>query len=245
MPIQLVSNPERGFVALILPDPGRRKLRFLFSHDGGLRALAWMNVGADGSLYLNHRIDAPNAASDGEGVADGKGGFAEVEWRELSLTEDEMRKRKLSQHASGVVKSGDKRSWSVNVRDVAESTLVRQDEYAHPSRFEAIPAAALRSTDLVVPGQDGAPYEIQEDRPLTSRVFVAPLNDGAAQVPIIDDDPAADTQTAIVVPYTNLRGCQSLTYQIQFFNRAPGAAWPDRSIVAVLNTEMRDEAADG
>ncbi len=236
MPIQVLSIPERGFVALILPDPGRRTLRFLFSYQGELRALCWMNIGADGSLYLNHRFRGATSIFDGAGVADGTGGFSDVSWQEIPVADLDDPTPKISQHASGRTKRAEHRNWSVNVRNVDESVLVRQDEYAHPSRFQVIAPDALRSMDLIVPGQGGGRYEIRDDRPLTSRVYVAPLRERNAQVPLIED-PAADTQTAVIVPATNLRRCQDLTYQLQFFNRSVGTPWPEISTVAVLNTE--------
>jgi len=72
----------------------------------------------------------------------------------------------------------------------------------------------------------GEPYELFDDKPLTSRVWLPPLRGGHAQVPYVDDiDDAKNGQTAIVVPVKNLQDCQDLTYQVQFFNRT--GKWPE------------------
>jgi hypothetical protein len=99
-------------------------------------------------------------------------------------------------------------------------------DYSHPSRFDVIRENQMRETDIVVPWYTAEPYELYDDKPLTSRVWVAPLRDGHAQVPYIDDiEDAAKGQTAIVVPAKNRKGCQDLTYQVQFFSTT--GKWPD------------------
>jgi hypothetical protein len=159
-----------------------------------------------------------------------------VQWEEPKTVGADAENRKVSYHASGRIKGGASMSTSVSIRDIERPTWIRQDEYAHPSRFAVVQPGEIRATDIVIPGQNGEPYELLQDYPLTSRVFAAPLRSGDAQVSIVDDDPhARAAQTAIVVPATNLRDCQDVTYQIQFFNR-PGA-WPEISTIAILNTE--------
>jgi hypothetical protein len=232
--VPLVVIPERRFVALILPDPGRRVLRFLFRYQGHFHAVCWMTVGGDGSFYLNPRRVPPRPLIHGQGTADGIGGYAELMWDEQDS--DDVSHRKVSHHASGRIKAGANMSTSVNLREIERSTLIRQDEYAHPSHFEVIEPELMKQTDIIVPGFDGGPYELDDEHPLTSRAFAAPLQAGNAQVPIIDDDPNARLgQTAIVVPATNLKGCQDLTFQIQFFNRS--GEWPDISMAAILRVD--------
>jgi hypothetical protein len=232
LPFAYVEDATNNFVALVLPDDvGRRRLRFLFRYQGGLRAMAWMTVGSDGSLYLNPRLHS-NSVFLGSAVADGDGGFNELELEEIDLRDLDDPNPHLSHHASGVVKGADRRSSGVSPRSVTENTVFRQDDYAHPSRFAVIAEHALRATDVVVPTIGYAPFELDEERPLTSRIMVAQLTDGEAQVTRLDDAPVG-AQTALVLPYTNLAGCQDLTYQITFFNGAAGQ-WPDLTTAAVL-----------
>lgn len=76
MPIQLVMIPERRLVAR----PGRQEAPFLFKHDGRFRAMCWVSVGNDGSLYLNPRTGGTSPIEHGEWIAHGAGGFAQVKW---------------------------------------------------------------------------------------------------------------------------------------------------------------------
>ncbi len=231
MPIELLTMPERRFALLLLPDPGRRTLRFLFRHQGEYRAMCWLQVGADGSLYLNRRRKPSGPGIHAEAVADGRGGASEVTWAEIESTA--IQNPKVSHHASGVVKAGSNRSKSLSPRKVREATLFRQDDYVHPSRFDVIKPANVRETDIVVPWFDGEPYELSDDQSLTSRVWVAPLKGGHAQVPFIEDINAAKKgQTAIVVPAKGLRDCGDLTYQIQFFSQT--GKWPEMDWISTL-----------
>lgn len=63
---------DRRLATLLLPDPERRVRRFLFLYANDFRAMAWMQIGADGSLYLNPRRKASGPAYHAKGVADGK-----------------------------------------------------------------------------------------------------------------------------------------------------------------------------
>jgi hypothetical protein len=117
------------------------------------RAICSMSVASDGSLYLNPRRTESHPLVQGKGLADGAGGWEELEWGDPDGPA--VQSRKVSYHASGRVKGGGKMSTSVSVRDVERLTLIQQDDYAHPSRFEIIEPTTMRATDIVVPGQDG------------------------------------------------------------------------------------------
>jgi len=224
MSVQLLTNPDRRVAVLLLPDPKRRSLRFLFRYGDDFRAMSWMQVGSDGSLYLNPRRKPAGPGIHAEGVNDGKGGISDITWVEIERTD--VVAPKVSHHASGLVKTGSHRSMSVNVRDIQVSTLIRMQDYSHPSRFDVIPQQDLRQTDVVVPWFTGQPYELFDDKALTSRIWVAPLDSGHAQVPVIEDiDDALNGQTAVVVPVQGLDNCQDLTFQVQFFSRS--GDWPE------------------
>ncbi len=234
LPFLYVEQVNRRFAGLVLlEDVGRRKLRFLFMYNGQLRAMAWLAVGSDGSLYLNPRLKPHRGLISGSAIADGIGGFTDTDLREVPVESLAEPNPKLSHHASGVVVRADGRSTSLSPRSVTENTLFRQDDYGHPSRFEVIPPPDLRTTDVIVPSVGGVPFELDEGRPLTSRIMVAPLREGEAQVQLIDDV-EVDAQTTIVAPFRNLVGCQDLTYQVTFFNGRPGP-WPDITTMAVLD----------
>jgi hypothetical protein len=216
---------------LVFPeDPGRRKLRFLFGHENGFRVVAWLRVGADGSLYFNHRIVDGAQAMSGKRIADGLGGFTDLEviQRALEAGEDP----KLSHHASGIVTRGPReRSRSVSLRGLSTPTLIRQEEFAPPGRFALIGKERIRKTDVVVlTGSE--PFALDPHHRLSGRVWVAPLLDGEAQ--IVDPNDIADG-TSVVVPYTNLDGCPDLTVQILFFNDPEDRGWPEHSLSAILD----------
>jgi hypothetical protein len=237
----VTEDLERGLVALVFThDPGRRKFRFLFAHESELRAMCWMNVGPDGSLYFNPRLTSKESLFLAEGIADGAGGLGDVEWNETKIADMADKHPKLSQHASGVVKRTDGRSHSVVIREVDAPTLLRQDDYAHPSRFQVIPHDQLRTTDIVVPMVGGGAYELDKRRPLTGRVFVAPLRDQNAQVSVVDDV-TVDAQTTLVFPYMHLDRCRDLTYQFTFFNR-PSGPWPEMTTSAIIDVDPRPES---
>ena len=88
----------------------------------------------------------------------------------------------------------------------------------------------MRDTDIVLRWFSGQPYELFDDKPLTSRVWIAPLREGHALVPYIHDiEDAWEGQSAIVVPARGLKGCQDLTYQVQFFRRT--GKWPEMDFI--------------
>jgi hypothetical protein len=199
-PAALVEVPSHNFVALVFSEPPGRQLRFLFAYGGELRAVSWLHIGSDGSLYLNARTTTGEPIVHGSAIADGSGGFT-VQWSPDPPAPEDHTNRKVSYHASGRTKGGARMSRSISLRALTRSTLIRQDDYAHPSKFQVIPHQARRKGDVVVPTAHGHPFELKDDARLTSRVFAAPLRAGDAQVVIIDDDPAAAKgQSAVVVP---------------------------------------------
>lgn len=236
-PAALVHIPERSFVALVFSKPPGGQLRFLFAYHGELRAISWLNIGRDGSLYLNARTTRGKPIIHGTGTANGFGGFWRHEWDPARPTPEDHQNRKVSYHSSGRTKGGGRMSTSISLRTLGASTLIRQDDYAHPSKFAVVAADALRKRDIVVPAANGQPFELKDDARLTSHVFAAPLQHGDAQVRIVDDDPGASRgQTAIVTPAINLEGCQDLTFQIHFFVRH-NEPWPEMTTIAVPDVD--------
>lgn len=231
--VALVEVPAQHFVALVFSNPPGRPLRFLFAYQGELHAVSWLSIGRDGSLYLSPRSTNDNPIVHGVGIADGAGGFTTREWDPSPPALEDNENRKVSYHASGRTKGGARMSTSISLRALTKSTLIRQDDYAHPSKFDVIACDALRKGDIVVPGANGRPFELMDDARLTSRVFAAPLKAGDAQVAIIDDDPLArQGQTAIVIPAVDLADCQDMTFQIQFYVHQ-GEPWPDITTIAI------------
>src|SRR5260370_16490342 len=131
MAIWLLTGADRNWGTLLMADPERRVLRLLFLYGGDLRAMAWMQIGADGSLYLNPRRKASGPAYHAEGVAAGTGGMSDL--LSVEIESADVQNPKVSHHASGLVKAGSSPSMSVNVREVQESTPLLLTPSSHPS----------------------------------------------------------------------------------------------------------------
>lgn len=223
---------DQHFAALIFPDIRRNRVRFLFSHNTQFKAVVWMMIGSDGSLYLHDRplpTQQPKIFYKSKGIADGSGGFSEInvphakKWG--SLKEDE---RKISYHSSGWVKGYGGFDQSVNLRDITERTLIQANQYTKPERYETIQKESLRNTDILVPAWDKDVFELDSTKPLMCRVFVEPLRAGRAQVEVLERS-GIPNQSALIFPATSLlnsrdnKAVQDLTYHIHFFNEERGS----------------------
>lgn len=234
MTARLIKQDDRNAVTLVLPDPGRRTLRMIFRDGAGLRAMCWFKVGSDGSLYFDHLIEDSASLTFVKGAADGKGGWTPLgPMTEVEIAQLEERGPKISQHASGLVRRATQRSHSINFRELTELTLVRQDDYAVPDRYKMVNEGELRVADIPVPSIEGGVYELDRARPLTSRLFVTPLDAGHAAVSVVEDD-EVDAQTSVLVPATGLNGCRDLVFQLVFWNRAP-RDWPSEATSGIVD----------
>lgn len=231
MGVQKLILKDQHFAALIFPDIKRNRVRFLFAHNAQLRAVVWMMVGSDGSLYLNDRplsFQQPKTLYKSKGVADGNGSFSEMnvphstKWTDIKENE-----RKISYHSSGWVKGYGDFNQSINLRNITERTLIQANQYTRPERYGVIKEDKLRSTDIVVPAWDKDVFELDDTKPLMCRVFVEPLKGDRAQIGILER-PGAPNQSALIFPATNLlndrdnKVVQDLTYHIHFFNEERG-----------------------
>lgn len=221
-------DPDHQLAVFVFDDFVRKKIRLLFAHRGDIRAVVWMMVGSDGSLYLNPRTVRKGPVITGRGTADGFGGFTELEWQELERLEGQD--SKVSYHASGIVKGANLFVQSTEVRNLAESTLIRQDMYSNPERFAVVRASQFRKTDVLVQTWGGQPFEFDDNRPLACRVFAAPLKSGNAMVTVLDD--VDGHQTALLFPFKRLENCQDLTYELVFFQGVEGQ-WPKQTFQSI------------
>lgn len=145
MPVRRLEFPDKKHVSIIFPDIGRDTVRFIFSFNGGLKVLAWMKIGYDGSLYLNSRLPESKIVHKANAVADGKGGFRNLSAPEdISLDTISKDNRKSSCHSSGKVKSYGAFEESAKLADLTKPTLIRQDQYTKPHRFMSIEQNELR-----------------------------------------------------------------------------------------------------
>lgn len=245
MGVQKLVLENQHFVALIFPDIKRDRVRFLFAHNTQLKAVAWMKIGSDGSLYLHDRpspTQQPKTLYKSKGIADGNGSFSEMnvpyskEWTSI-----EKDVQKISYHSSGLVKGYGDFNQSINLRSITERTLIQANQYTKPERYEVIEEYALRNTDIVVPVWDKDVFELDDTKPLMCRVFAEPLRKGQAQIGILER-PGTPSQSALVFPATNLfnkrdnKPVQDLTYHIHFFNEERGNN-PDYTFTSFLEAK--------
>jgi len=245
MGVQKLTLEDQHFAALIFPDIKRDRVRFLFVHNTQLKAVAWMMIGSDGSLYLHDRPSStqqPKTLYKSKGIADGHGSFSTMnvpyskKWTDLKENE-----RKISYHSSGWVKGYGDFNQSINLKSITGRTLIQANQYTRPERYDMIEEDALRNTDIVVPAWDKDVFELDDTKPLMCRVFVEPLRDGQAQIGILER-PGTPSQSALIFPATNLfnkrdnKPVQDLTYHIHFFNEERGNN-PDYTFTSFLGVK--------
>lgn len=206
------------------PSPGRQRVRFLFMYEEELRAIAWMNVGRDGSLLYNASVakGGPTIVKHGSVQSDANG-TATIEYSAGCLVEDQaLRDSHITYHASGLVKSGNVRTWSVSLRELEGTQQLFQAVFRHPRtcptvheprRWDATPLALGSSLGALVP------YKLTDDRPLVGIVLAAPT--GRLELP--------DWGSALIMPFTDLRECQDL--ELAFIFDTQVGAWAPHSYV--------------
>lgn len=245
MGVQKLILKDQHFVALIFPDIKRDRVRFLFAHNTQLKAVAWMMIGSDGSLYLNDRVlpvRQPKTLYKSMGIADGNGSFSEMnvpyskKWTDLKENE-----RKISYHSSGWVKGYGGFNQSVNLTNIAERTLIQANQYTRPERYEMINEDSLGNTDIIIPAWDKDVFELDNTKPLMCRVFVEPLRSGRAQIGVLERS-GIPSQSALIFPATNLwnsrynHSVQDLAYHIHFFHEERGNN-PDYTFTSFLKAQ--------
>jgi hypothetical protein len=225
--MQRIIAADKHFTALVFPDIKRDKVRFLFSYNNNLKAVAYMVIGNDGSLYLNPRLPTSEKFYKNKGIADGLGGFSTIGEDEIKDSSDiKKSEQKVSYHSSGRVKGFGDFEQSINLRTITERTLIQANQFTKPERYKTIEEPNLRTTDIIVPSWDGKVFELDSTKPLMCRVFVEPLKDASTQLDILER-PNNPAQSALVFPATGLvdregEPIQDLIYHLHFFNEELG-----------------------
>ena len=152
-------------LALYSPEPGDR-VRLLVSYGGAWRALLWLKVGKDGSIYVAPRITD---------VTTVKKGMKKTEQNQVTISYDEgdtvldaetLKNPKLSFHASGLIRATGDRLRGHNLRELEEQVELCQILFEHPRIRE--PIAEVRERDICLE------YPIDDERPLIGSLLVAP-----------------------------------------------------------------------
>lgn len=181
-----------------------------------------MNIGFDGSLYLNARLPDSKVLHKMTATADGKGGMLnQIAHPDIDL--NQVASPKVSHHSSGTVKSYGEFDSSTKLAGITHATLIRRDQYTKPDRFKTVKLSELRATDIIVPGFGDSSFELDAEMPLRCCVFVGPFINGNVDLQYFDQH-ADRLQSSLIFPATNLvdyenrKPIKDMFYQLTFFN---------------------------
>ena len=153
-------------LALFSADPGDR-VRLLIKYAGSWRALLWIKVGSDGSIYAAPRITG--VASVKKGTKELHGGEATIKYGEGDpvLDPETLRNPKVSFHASGLIRAGGDRLKGPSLKELTGQRMLCQFLLEHPRVRE--PIDKVRRRDICLD------YPVQENRPLFCGLIVSSL----------------------------------------------------------------------
>ena len=198
-------------LALFTPDPGDR-IRLLISYAGSWRALLWLKVGKDGSIYLAPRIE--NVTQVKRGGKEPEDGIVTIQYDEGEIVDDieTLKNPKLSFHASGLIRAGSERLKGTSLRDLKEQILLCEILFEHPSKRE--PIDKIGDRDICME------YPVDEQMPLLGGLLVAPRDrvspatfEGAVHCSVVG------------LNYTGLQDVQDLFVQFALWHGLVGE-WP-------------------
>lgn len=208
-------------MALFDPDPGDR-IRLLVSYGGFWRALVWLNVAKDGSIYLGARIE--NVTEVKRGGTETKDGIVTIRYDEGEPVDDvEALKHnpKLSFHASGLIREGSKSSKGTSLRDLKEQFVLCQILFEHPSKRE--PIDTIGNRDICMD------YPVDEQRPLLGGLLVAPLGKHSPA-----NFAGAFHCSSVGLTYTGLQDIQDLFVQFALWH-GPEGNWPPMTYMTYVS----------
>jgi hypothetical protein len=160
MPAQLP-----GHVSLLTLKP-RHTVRFAIAYGGVRRALLWLNVGDDGSIYLG--ITRPAGVAFVGSKALGEDGKVQLKYDEgKQVTAEELRRhRHFSLHPSGQDNAAGRTTFRDEWRTLRVPTQLCNNLLDEPIHYPALPNAPARAMDLHC--------HVDGSRPLSASLFVAP-----------------------------------------------------------------------
>lgn len=196
------------------PSPGDR-IRILVEYKGVWKALFWIKVAKDGSIYLGPRITAPKTIKKGKSIPDSNG-FISISYSEGDEVDfiNQPNIPKASFHASGIINSLCGRSARSSLRNTQRQEQLCAVFFQHPDRFDEISLEKLKKRDICLR------YPIEDDYPLFMNIFVA----SKSKLELVDMG-TEKHQVNIVLTYEDLDGIDDIAVQLCLFAPAKGA-WP-------------------
>lgn len=201
------------------------RIRFLFQYGHEVKALWWLQVLKDASLYTGPRVKDPSFVGEGS-VTVGKEPVEVLYQDAIPTPATHRNRRHASFHGSGAANLGSLRHYQATLRDLQEQVLVCAGLVAHPSTFDGV--SHLRKRDILWD------YPIDEERPVTLMIYAAPIT---GFVPIHAD---ADHQRIAVIEYPPEGEFKGLTVAFDCAHGAPGP-WPPYSYVIARGGHSPEE----
>ena len=175
--IRCAAIAQKVTMTTILPPdhipvmPAGRRMRVCVEYGPSIRALLWLNVAKDGSLYTGYstRGIGPSKELIPKQLPDGA---FEFEWEGERRLLTSMRD-KISFHASGIILSDIGRSVGVNLRLLSQRTLLCSYLPKHPDDWRVVRGTA--SGDIVIT------QLLSDDCPMVIELFYQP----AGSLPIL------------------------------------------------------------
>jgi len=211
--------------AIFDPNPDDR-IRILVEHKGVWKALFWIKVSKDGSIYLSPRYTNPKILKTGKSVPNDNG-LINIKYSEGVKIKDlsQANKAKMSFHASGIINFLNMRTKRNTLRNLAEQEQLCTMFFQYPGKFDTIPTENLKKRDICLR------YPIEEDYPIFMHVFVAPT----PKFQLVDMG-VEKHQVNLVLQYNNIENIGDFTVQLSIFAPAKGE-WPPYTYVIYQTNE--------
>ena len=208
--VEMSSQVESAFFEPDLDD----RIRILIEYKESWKAIFWLMVSKDGSVYLGPR--KKRILSLRKGSTQSVNGNISVNYSDgTEITNKELFKNaKISFHASGIINSTGERNFRGSLRNIQQQELLCTVLFQSLDRFDSIPMNKLKARDICLK------FPIHEGYPLFMYVFVAPT----PKVTLNYFESAKD-QVNILLPYKELEGTPNLTVQLNLTTDAKGP-WP-------------------
>ena len=205
-------------VAVYSPDPGDR-IRILLRYRGHWLAVLWLQVSKDGSIYLGPRL--VDVSSIRKGTKRLEGGQVSIGYDEGEEVKQPgvLRNPKVSFHATGAINAGGERLRGESLRGIREQRTVCKVLFQHPSSWVPISRDSIRKRDICLE------YPIDEARPLTGALFVAPY--GKEEHIQFKD---AAHRVVVALTYSDLENVPDVLVQLALWHGVE-ADWPPSTYI--------------
>jgi hypothetical protein len=246
----------------------RVKAHFIFQADGVPRDMLWFQVTDDGSIVMSPRYK-PALPWARIGKAIRHGSELRIPFDGARIVPQQLHDRKVTHHASGLIRVYGERIWSHSFRTLTSQTKIGTFVLAHPFRFGPTGKAKKQTGYLEVPGREvpaATPFgdvavvdnvlqigprvetfKLSPTMPLFAAVYVCPLAKAAPRSPVpagVDEPDMSDHMTILRFPFSDLSDCQDLMFSF-VFGYGRQAAWPPVSIYAFERVPSGDDEDAG